>query len=195
MGAQAEGRGFLSQSEVKPLQDYLMHYVLRHLEKWEVPIQVHTGIHEGIGNELPNSKPTLMINLFRKYPKLKFVLFHASCPYSMEAAVLAKNFPNLDLCWVGAVSPTAAKRILSEWLDLVPSNKIMAFGGDYIFVEGSYGESRIVRGVVAEVLQEKVDKGLWSVDEALKVATRILRRNAAKLFNISTIHWTREGPA
>ncbi|RLF00992.1 MAG: hypothetical protein DRJ57_00085 [Thermoprotei archaeon] len=176
-----------SQSEIKPLQDYLMHCVLRELEEWGKPVQVHTGIHEGLGHELPNSRPTLMINLFRKYPRLKFVLFHASYPYSMEAAVLAKNYPNvyLDLCWIGAISPTATKRILSEWLDLVPNNKVMVFGGDYIFVEGSYGESRIVRGVVAEVLREKVEGGRWSLDEALRVATRILRENAARLFGIS----------
>ena len=86
--------------ELKPLQDYLMHLLLRELEELGKPIQFHTGLHEGVGNVLPNSRPTLPINLFRTYPKVKFILFHASYPYSVEAAVLAKDYPNvyLDLC-------------------------------------------------------------------------------------------------
>jgi hypothetical protein len=48
---------------------------------------------------------------------------------------------------------------LSDWLDEVPANKIMGFGGDYLFMEGAYGHSVIARQNVATVLASKVDEG------------------------------------
>ena len=73
---------------------------------------------------------------------------------------------------------------MTEWLDLVPHNRIMAFGGDYTFVEGTYGESRIMRRIAAEVLSEKVEEGVWKLSTAMRVARRILRDNAMRIFKI-----------
>jgi hypothetical protein len=41
---------------------------------------------------------------------------------------------------------------LVEWLDTVPANKISAFGGDYIFVDGVYGHQYLARQNVARAL-------------------------------------------
>ena len=73
---------------------------------------------------------------------------------------------------------------MTEWLDLVPHSKIMAFGGDYMLVEGTYGESRIMGRIVAEVLSEKVEEGVWKLSTAMRVARRILRDNAMRIFKI-----------
>ena len=83
------------------------------------------------------------------------------------------------------INPKAYEDILSEWLELVPSNKIMAFGGDYGYIEGTYGASRIARQAVARVIQEKVDKGHWDKEDAEKVAKRILRQNAETVFKLT----------
>ena len=75
--------------------------------------------------------------------------------------MLAKNFPNvhLDMCWAHIVSPNASVLALQEWIDTVPLNKISAFGGDYLFVDGVYGHQHLARADVVRALAAKVEEG------------------------------------
>ncbi len=175
-----------SWAECKPLQDYMMHQVIRQAQEHNVPIQVHTGLQEGVGNALFHSNPLLLIDLFLEYRQVKFDLFHAGYPFSGEVASLAKNFPNVwaDLCWVWIISPAAGRRILDEWIETIPANKILGFGGDYRFVEGSYAHARMAREGVAQVLTEKIRGGYLTEEEGLRVGQKILRDNAWKLFQL-----------
>jgi predicted TIM-barrel fold metal-dependent hydrolase len=163
-----------------------MHQAIRRAIGVGLPIQIHIGLQEGNGNLLVNSHPLLLANLLLEYPEARFALFHAGYPYSGELATLGKNFPNvyLDLCWVHIISPWAARRILHEWIETVPANKIFAFGGDYIFVEGTYAHSRLARGNVATVLTEKVESGYLTEDEAVQLARQLLRENAIRFFRL-----------
>ena len=135
-------------------------------------------------NLVTNSNPTHLVNLFIDYGEAKFDILHGSYPYTAELATLAKNFHNVyvDLCWLHIISPSHARRALSEFLDTVPSNKILAFGGDYRFVEGVYGHAVIARQNVAKVLTEKVEEDGYEEMEAIHLAKRLLRDNAIELF-------------
>ncbi|MBN2289988.1 MAG: amidohydrolase [Candidatus Glassbacteria bacterium] len=179
-------RGELTFEERRPLEDFMMHRVVERAGRYGLPIQVHTGLQAGPGNTITNSRPTLLINLFQQYPETRFILFHGSFPYMGELATLAKNFRNvyLDFCWLPVISPTAARLWLHQWLETVPANKIMAFGGDYLFPEGAYGHSRVARQVVAETLAEKVESGYLSMAEAEQIARMLLRENAIRLFRL-----------
>jgi len=174
----------ISVEEGRPLQDYMVHKILGLASRYRLPVQVHTGLQEGNLNLVSNSNPLHLANLFMEYYDVKFDVFHAAYPYVGELAVLAKNFPNvyLDLCWLHAVSSSSAKRVLNELLDVVPASKIIGFGGDYKHVEGVYGHSKIARRNVAEVLQEKVDRGRFTLDEAKMVAKMILHDNLLEVF-------------
>jgi hypothetical protein len=176
----------LSFAEAKPMQDYLMHQVIRRAIARELPIQIHTGLQEGNGNVLSNAHPLRLVNLLTEYREARFDLFHASYPYQGEAAALGKNFPNvyLDMCWLHVISPWVARQTLHEWIETVPGNKIFAFGGDYLFVEGAYAHSRIARDNVAEVLAEKVVDGYLAEDEAMMLAHGLLRDNALTFFRL-----------
>jgi predicted TIM-barrel fold metal-dependent hydrolase len=169
---------------LKPMQDYLVHLAISEAEKRELPIQIHTGLHEGNENILTNSDPTHLVNLFMEYKNAKFDIFHGSWPYCGQLGALAKNFHNvyLDMSWMHIISPQKARTALSEWLDEVPVNKILGFGGDYLAVEGSYGHSVIARDNISKVLSEKVDEGDYSIDEAKRYASMMLRDNPMKLF-------------
>jgi hypothetical protein len=85
---------------------------------------------------------------------------------------------------VHVISPWVARQTLHEWIETVPANKIFAFGGDYIFVEGAYAHSRMARDNVARVLAEKVETGYLAEDEAVGLAHKLLRENAARFFRI-----------
>jgi predicted TIM-barrel fold metal-dependent hydrolase len=175
-----------SWEEARPLQDYVVHEMIRAAIDHDRPIQIHTGLQEGNENLLVNSKPTHLANLFIEYREAKFDIFHGGYPYSGELLALAKNFPNvyLDLCWLYIISPAAAARTLHEAIETVPANKILAFGGDFIIPEGAYGHSVLARRAVSRVLAEKVEAGWLAEDEAVALAGLLLRDNAAALFRL-----------
>ena len=183
-----EGKDFSSMDfeQVKPLQDYMMHRVLDLALEHDLPVQIHTGLLAGNSNDIRNSQPTDLINLFQAYPDLKFCIFHSAYPYGGELSVLAKNFPNvyIDMCWSQIISPYYCERYLHEWLETVPASKIMAFGGDYNHVESIYGHSVMAREVISKVLIEKVRFGYFTEGEAIDVADRLLRRNALEIFSL-----------
>jgi hypothetical protein len=172
------------KEELLPLQDYLVHLSIQEASRRGIPIQIHTGLHEGNKNIISNSNPELLVNLFLEYGEAKFDIFHGGWPYSSQLSALAKNFQNvyIDMCWMHIISPSRAVSALDEWLDEVPVNKIMGFGGDFLCVEGSYGHSVMARDNVAKVLTGKVDGGIYDMDEAKKYADWILRDNPRRLF-------------
>jgi predicted TIM-barrel fold metal-dependent hydrolase len=171
---------------VKPLSDYMWHRTIELARKYNKPIQIHTGLQAGDGNIIENSNPALLANLFLKYRDVKFVLFHGGYPYGGELASLAKNFQNvyIDLCWLYIISPSYSERYLHEWLETIPANKIMAFGGDYHNVENVYGHLLFAKEIIGNVLTEKVRDGYFSEEEAMKIATMILHDNAVNLFGL-----------
>ena len=176
----------LSWEEARPLQDYVIHQIIRAAIDHNVPVQIHTGLQEGNENILTNSNPMHLVNLFIEYREAKFDLFHGGYPYMGEALSLAKNFANvfLDLCWLHIISPSAGARMLHEAIETVPANKIFAFGGDFLIPEGAYGHSVLARQIVSQVLAEKVSDGYLTEDEALRLARLILRENPAALYRL-----------
>ncbi len=179
----------LAWLEVKPLQDYMMHQVIRAAIEVGLPVQIHTGLQEGNENIIANADPAHLVNLFIEYKEARFDLFHGGYPYVHEWATLAKYFPNVtaDITWLPIISPEMARRLLHELIETVPGNKIMAFGGDSMTVEMAYGHAVMARQIVARVLSEKVDEGYLSQDEALVLAQRMLRDNPASLYKLKAV--------
>ena len=176
----------VSSEDIKAVQDYLMHRMLDLVDEFDLPMQIHTGLQAGSGNVITNSNPTHLINLFFEYPDIDFILFHASYPYGGELGTLAKNFPNvfIDMCWAYVISPSYSERYLHEWIETVPANKIMAFGGDYDFVEAVYAHSVMARQIIAKVLIEKVRTRYLTENEAINISKMFLRENALRIFKL-----------
>ncbi|MBA7472253.1 Uronate isomerase [subsurface metagenome] len=170
----------------KAFQDYMFHYILDIANKKNLILQIHTGIQEGNGNIISNSNPGLLSNLFLQYPDVTFDIFHMGYPYQNELTVLAKNYPNvyIDMCWAHIVSPNAAINSLIEWIETIPLNKISAFGGDRVFVDGVYGHLQIAKENVAKALSFKVSQGLFDGEEAKKIAKMLFYDNPLKIFRL-----------
>jgi glucuronate isomerase len=170
----------------KNYQDYMMHYMLGLAGKKRLTVQFHTGIQEGNGNILSNSDPSLMSNLFLEYPDVDFDIFHMSYPYQNVVAALAKMFPNvyIDMCWAHIISPSDSVDALAGWIDSVPVNKISAFGGDYIFVDGVVGHQHIARENVSKSLARKVNEGAFDVERAKEIAGMLFYDNPLKIFKL-----------
>ena len=63
---------------------------------------------------------------------VRFDLFHLGMPMIRDAILIGKTCPNivLNLTCCPIISQVQTYRALDEILDLVPVNKIVAFGGD-----------------------------------------------------------------
>jgi hypothetical protein len=175
-----------SMEEFRAMQDYLVHFCLRQCAKYDLTVKFHTGLQEGNGNTIRNSRAALLSNLFFRYPKVRFDIYHISYPYEEELLTLAKNFSNvaIDFCWMWIINPAAGRRALSEFLDAVPANKINGFGGDFIFVEGTYGHAIMAKENIARVLAEKVADGEMTVQRATTLGAWMLRDNPIAWFGL-----------
>jgi predicted TIM-barrel fold metal-dependent hydrolase len=164
------------------MEDYMFHQVLRLANAHHIPVQVHTGLNNR--NYIVNSNPTHLTNLFFLYPDTKFDLFHTGYPYLGEISALGKSFSNVfvDFCWTHIISPTAAAGALAVYLDTIPSDKILAFGGDFFYPELVYAHAKIARRVFAKVLAAKVEDGFCNEEDAVELARRMFFDNVASLF-------------
>jgi predicted TIM-barrel fold metal-dependent hydrolase len=173
--------------DIRALEDFVMHYLCLKCGEHGIRMKFHTGLQEGNGNVITNSRAALMANLFTSYPQTGFDIYHISYPYQDELVTIAKNFPNVtvNFCWMWIINPAAARRALSEMLDAVPANKIHGFGGDFSFVEGSYGHAKIARREISRVLAEKVGEHRFSEDYAICIGHMLLRDNALDNFGLA----------
>jgi len=179
--------GKMGLDETRDLSTYLMHAMLRQIEKSKMPVAFHTGpVSMGNAGDVRRSNPQLLIPLFKEYSNINFDLYHSGFPYVTEFVELGKSWPNvyLNMCWSQNLSPTMARTQLSEMLECVPINKILAYGGDSRVVENSIGDLEITRENCAVVLAEKVLDGRFTETEAIEYAQRILRTNAIELYKL-----------
>ncbi len=172
----------------KHCQNYMMHYILELANQRQLAYQFHTGLQEGFGNHISWTDPSLMTNLFIEYPDVRFDLFHISYPFQQKLSALAKNFANvhIDMCWAHIISPRASVSALAEYLDSVPFNKISAFGGDYLFVDGVYGHRQIACENVSKVLAMKVHEGIFDLDRAQEIARCLFYENPLRIFKMKS---------
>ena len=187
------------EPDARKISAFMLDYCIERSIQYNLPIQIHTGMQAGNGpwTWLERARPTHLTNLFLWYPKARFVILHGGFPFTGQAGVLAKTFPNvyLDLAWVPLLSPTGAINALSQWLEMVPGNKIM-WGGDVHTVEELYGAVLALKDVLQAVLTQKVQSGYLTLDHAAALARGIMADNATRLFGLdarSSQHVTNRG--
>jgi predicted TIM-barrel fold metal-dependent hydrolase len=170
----------------RKLEDYMLRVLFKAADESSFVIQIHTGLQEGMRNNLENSNPMLLKNLFAEYPNLTFDLFHTGYPYERELAVLAKTHANVyvDFCWAHIISPFAARNAFYEMLDVLPYSKIFGFGGDYLFFDGVIGHLTMAKQNICAVLAQKVMNGECGIDLAEKILQAVLYDNAKKVFKL-----------
>lgn len=174
----------LGWEESRPLRDYLVHHLIRLAIRFNLPIQIHTGLLENVFNDVRDAHPHHLIPLLIEYREARFVLFHGGYPWLREFIALGKAFPNvwLDLCWLWIISPHATRSLLHELIETIPANKLSVFGGDCVFLEGTYGHSVLARKNIAQVLQEKIQEGWFSEKSALSYAQAVMYETPAALY-------------
>jgi hypothetical protein len=72
-----------------------------------------------------------------------------------------------------------------EWIDVVPVNKVSAFGGDIIFgPQAIHGCKRMCLESLARVFGRRVEAGRMTVEEARRVLEAWLYENPRRLYRL-----------
>lgn len=172
-------RSELSEEDAKAFEDFVMWQLAGLSAKHELPFQIHTG-----DARIQGSNPMLLVDLIQANPKTKFILFHGGYPWVGETAAIVMRHGShvwVDSVWLPTISFHMAKRAFHEWLDVMPSNRIM-WGADCNHAEGIYGATEVTRRWLAEVLAERVERGDLTEEHAMRIGKQVLRDNALALF-------------
>ncbi|MEX2285473.1 MAG: amidohydrolase family protein [Planctomycetaceae bacterium] len=169
----------LSAQEIKDFEDFIMWRLCELGAKYELPFQIHTG-----HGRIQGSNPMNLVDMIEANLKTKFILFHGGFPWVGETGAIVMRHSGhvwIDSVWMPTLSYTMAKRAFHEWLEVMPSSRIM-WGADCVHAEGIYGATEFTRMCLAEVLAEKVDRGDLTKEHAEQIGRQIMRENALELF-------------
>jgi predicted TIM-barrel fold metal-dependent hydrolase len=144
-------------------------------------------VHTGYWDDFRELDPKLMLSFAPRRPDVRFDMFHLGAPMLRDAALIGKNLPNvtLNLCWLPLISQVQLDRSLDELIDLVPVNKIIAFGGDYrLCVQKAWGALVMARECAASALARRVDAGDFDRAEALRIAKLWFHDNPTRIYRL-----------
>ena len=187
-GAVKELPGFGEAAGSNPLRDYLFDEFVKLVGAHGMVVAAHTGFLGTLRHHRPKDLAPLIV----RHPEVRFDVYHVGFPRVREALVLAKCQPNVwtNFCGTYLLSPRFAQAALEEAMDLLPSSKIIAFGGDYgapmgVPVEKVYGHLVMARQTVAAVLARRIEEGQMDQDQALGLARRWFCENVKDLYRLS----------
>jgi len=166
-----------------PLRDYLVEQAIAFAAAQDMVIAVHTGYW----GDFRSLDPLHMIPLLQRHPQARFDIYHLGYPWMRQALMLGKGFANvwLNLCWTHIISQRFATAALEEALDLIPTNKLLAFGGDYgTPVEKVYGHLLMAREDIARALASRIRQGRMSENQALHIARQWFWDNPKELYRL-----------
>ncbi len=101
--------------------------------------------------------------------------------------MLGKGFSNvwLNLCWTHIISQRFVVAALDEAIDLIPMNKLLAFGGDYgLPVEKVYGHLTMAREDIAQVLARRIAARQMTESQALELSRKWFWDNPRALYRL-----------
>ncbi|MEW6356348.1 MAG: amidohydrolase family protein [Planctomycetota bacterium] len=185
--------GDITYPELLAFQDFIYAHLIQQCISCDLPIQIHTGMQSASGF-LHNGYPLYLEETLWRFPKAKFVLLHASFPFTSHATALAARHPNVyvDGSWLPILCPSVYRSTLREWLDVLPIERILAWGGDALRVEMTYGSLVLAKNALADVLAEKAAEGEITEAQAGHIGRRFLRENARELFKTDEVRSRRQ---
>lgn len=168
-----------------PLRDYVHDEIIAYAGKLGLTVAVHAGYW----GDFRRATPLNLIPEIIRHPEVRFDVFHLGYPWIRETLMLAKGFSNvwINLCWAHIISECAATDAIDEALDLLPVNKILAFGGDFgtESVECVCGHLAMSRENTALALSRRIESNRLSEDQAIEIAKRWYWDNPVELYGLN----------
>ena len=174
----------------KPLLETLLHVALSEAARQEVPVQFHVGYGDADTNLLLGNPLHLRAVLENSdYRGVPVVLLHECYPYTREGGYLAAVYENVYLDLSYGIPLLGYGEMLSftrEALGVAPLSKLL-YSSDGITVPELHWMSAIDgRHVLGLALEELVAHDELSIPEAEAAGESVLRRNAIRLYGLSS---------
>ena len=167
--------------EKKAFGDFVVDHLCRIAAQTGAPVQMHLGTAI-----IQGSHPLNVAPLIERHPQTRFLLMHLAYPWSRDLLAMAFVYRNIwiDLTWSLLLSPSHFKLALHEAIELLPDESRLMIGGDNWHAEETWATMRLARRLISEVLAEKVDQAYFGIDDALRLAEKILNGNAKRFFGL-----------
>ncbi|WP_127572349.1 amidohydrolase family protein [Georgenia faecalis] len=184
-----EAEAGLTAAAHKELADHLAFFIAEWAVEVGLPMQIHTGFgHTEPGLRISTANPLLLEELLGDpaLNALQVILIHGGFPYSANLTALAQMNANvhLDFSWMPYLHHHAVGRLLEEWLELLPADRVM-FGTDTGSPEIHVAATRRARLSLDGVLHSGVTDGLWTPRQATWLAERVLHQNLCDVYGIA----------
>ena len=174
----------------KPLLDTLLHVAFVEAARQEVPVQFHIGYGDTDIDLLLGDPLHLRAALEKpEYRGMPVVLLHGCYPYTRKGGYLAAVYENvyLDLSYgIPLLGFAGMLSVTREALGVAPISKLL-YSSDGIGVpELHWMGATDGRHVLSQALKELVAHGELSIPEAEDAGEDVLRRNAIRLYRLSS---------
>jgi glucuronate isomerase len=149
------------------------------------------------GSRLRQETIRQLAELVGRHPRLKFMCFLSSRHANQSLCTLARELPNFTLAgyWWHNFFPEVMRQVMSERLDLLPTNKQVGFFSDAYCLEWTYGKAILVRRQLARVLAERIVQDQYSLADALNIAEAILYHSPQQILGMIPREAKGSGPS
>jgi hypothetical protein len=184
LARRAWGQQHPTADQRKAFGDVIVDRLCRLAGERDVPFQMHLG-----SAQIRGSHPMNAAGLIERHPNTRFLLMHLAWPWGRELLGMAFVYRNiwLDLTWSALLGPAYFQQMLHEAIEVLPDESRLMIGGDNWHVEETYGAIHLMRRLIGEVLQEKVDSGYFKPADGQRLARKILSENASRFFGRSPV--------
>ncbi len=155
-----------------PLDDYLAVYMIEQANKYHMNVIFHVGPFAWNYNSVTTSHSSSLEWVIKNFPNTNFVILHAGYPFFDEATLLAKYYPNvyINMTWDHIIEREKAIDVMKTYIEMLPTSKIHAFGGDYLFPQQIYGNVIFTKENMYFAFSDLIKKGVMTENDAKRIA-------------------------
>ncbi|GBG08929.1 hypothetical protein PAT3040_03544 [Paenibacillus agaridevorans] len=172
----------------------LLHCVCERVERRGMLLQIFLGVERTWSKTAAapandTERILKLYGLFERY-SLPFELVVASELNNMDVVQAAWNFPNVHVggMWWYNFRTSTYRDSMQYRLEALPAHKNSLIVSDARCIEWTYGKIVLVKKMVAEFLEDQLDKGWIDRETAIKVAKSWLYESALKRYGIGGSH-------
>lgn len=181
-----ENNPVLSLDGLKALDDLVVHACVELAGEQGMNTVIHTGIHAWNKNDPKACHAEALTELIAAREGQSFTLLHLGYPHMGETLLLCKYFRHvsLDLAWLHILDRRAAVETVKRVIELLPTNKIVGFGGDVCLPVNTVGNLEISLENLAEALADLVTAREMTASEAEELAYAWLYENPKRIYGL-----------
>ncbi len=130
--------------------------------------------------------PGGLSRLAGRFPEFHFNCSTASDAFTQDLGILAKHVPNLSVAgyWWHTLYPFYIRKSLETRLDMVPVDKIVGFFSDAYHAEWCYPKLRLVKEILGDVLNDRVQRGWYTPETACDIVDKLLYENPKRIYGL-----------